>query len=503
MQQTKYALFCLIILFFNSNIQAQIVNTGSGSSAEPANNLNSVSENTITSTATIQNVNATENTDPYSVNNEFTPKSGSILTKPNAKGYYPLGYFSQTTFKQLSDDEKYTFARQMAQEYPIIDGHVDLPYRLVTKNFRLSKEFIDIPVESEEGDFDFVRAKKGGLDVPIMSIYIPASHQEDGTAKVFADSLINMVQGIIKAHPARFGAVERPYDITRNRRKGLVSLAMGMENGAPIMDSIENVKHFYDRGVRYITLTHSKDNQICDSSYDTTATWGGLSPFGEQVVKEMNRIGMLVDISHVSDSTFYDVMEIVDVPVIASHSSVRKFTPDFERNMNDEMLELLAENGGVIMINFGSTFLDGGLREQMEEKRAELIALLQEKELSPTDEEAKPIIEEFRKENFSLHADVELVVDHIDHVVELVGIDHVGLGSDFDGVGDTLPRGLENVEDYPNLVAALLKRGYEARDIRKICSGNFLRVWKRANEIAKMKQNDERMRKEIPNMKKN
>lgn len=470
----KLTTLLLLFIFINSFLSAQVATTGSGSSA-------------------INN---------YSVNDSLTIQPGSLLAKPDSNGYYPIGYLSKSTYQQLSKEDRNIFVRQIAQEYVIVDGHIDLPYRLVTKNFRLTKEFIDIPIQSEEGDFDYVRSKKGGLDVPFMSIYVPASHQQDGTAKSFADSLINMVKGIAKVHPARFGLVNRPYDIRKNRRKGLVSLAMGMENGAPLMDSIENVQYFYNRGVRYITLTHSKDNQICDSSYDTTATWGGLSPFGKKVVQEMNRVGMLVDISHISDDAFYDVMEIVEAPVIASHSSVRKFTPDFERNLNDEMLEIIAENGGVIMINFGSTFLDGNLREQYNEKRNELTQLLKEKGLSLADSTATPIIEQFRKENLSLHADVQLVADHIDHIVNLIGIDYVGLGSDFDGVGDTLPRGLENVENYPNLIKTLLDRGYEARDIKKICSDNFLRAWKGALSIAKQKQEDERKRKVIPDLSK-
>jgi membrane dipeptidase len=260
---------------------------------------------------------------------------------------------------------------------------------------------------------------------------------------------------------------------------------MGMENGAPIGNDLANVKYFYDRGIRYITLTHGKDNQICDSSYDTTRTWNGLSPFGEQVVKEMNRIGIMVDISHVSDSTFYDVVKLTKVPVIASHSSCRAFTPDFQRNMNDDMIKKLGENGGVIQINFGSSFLDSTVRAGNEINRKKLRSLLDENGLTAEDSLAKPIIEQFRKDNPSLYADVEIVADHIDHVVKLAGIDHVGIGSDFDGVGDSLPTGLKDVSQYPNLIYALLKRGYSEEDIAKICYKNVWRVWSAVEQAAK------------------
>lgn len=426
----------------------------------------------------------------HSVNNSFKLTKNSSLVKPDRTGKYPTNYFSLATYQKLNAAEKEIFARQMAQQFPIVDGHVDLPYRLVTKNFRLTKEFLQIPLQSENGDFDYVRARKGGLDAPIMSIYIPAARQEDGTAKVFADSLINMVQSIATAHPRYFKLVNQPAEVQQAMQAGAIGLLMGMENGAPMMNDVKNVQYFYDRGIRYVTLTHSKDNQICDSSYDTTGTWNGLSPFGEQIVREMNRVGMLVDISHVSDSAFYDVMRIVTAPAIASHSSLRKFTPGFERNMNDDMLQVLAKNGGVIMINFGSTFLDGNLLRRSEEQRAELMKLLADQGISLNDDdesddaEGKKIIETYRQNNPSLYADVALVADHIDHVVQLVGVDYVGLGSDFDGVGDTLPTGLKDVEAYPNLIKVLLDRGYSAGDIEKICSGNFMRVWQQANTTA-------------------
>ncbi len=205
---------------------------------------------------------------------------------------------------QLSDAELMKLADEIAHKYIITDGHVDLPYRLEIKNFKLEKEFLGIPIETDEGDFDYKRAKKGGLDAPFMSIYIPAKYQKTGGAKEFADELIDMVSGIAKAHPDKFEVAWTPKDVERQFKKGLISLPMGMENGAPIGNDLKNLTYFRKRGISYITLTHSKDNQICDSSYDDARTWNGLSPFGKEVVAEMNKVGIMIDVSHISDSTF-------------------------------------------------------------------------------------------------------------------------------------------------------------------------------------------------------
>ncbi|MBC6994764.1 dipeptidase [Neolewinella lacunae] len=384
----------------------------------------------------------------------------------------------------MTDAELRAHANELAHRYLITDGHVDLPYRLKVKNFRLDKEYLGIPIETSEGDFDYVRAVEGGLDAPFMSIYIPSGLQaEPGASPALADSLIAMVRGIAEAHPDKFRIATSPAELEQNFRDSVMSLPMGMENGSPIEDKIERVAEYHAKGIRYITLTHGKDNLICDSSYDTTRTHGGLSEFGREVVREMNRVGIMVDISHVSDSTFWQVVEMTDVPVIASHSSARKFTPGFERNMDDAMIKRLGEEGGVIQINFGSTFLDGKLRIRQDSLRGILQERLAAADLQYRDEAAKPLIEAFEKEFPTLYADVETVADHIDHVVALAGIDHVGLGSDFDGVGDSLPTGLKDVSDYPNLIYTLLKRGYSDDDIQKICSGNVLRVW-RAVEAA-------------------
>lgn len=372
-------------------------------------------------------------------------------------------------------------ADSLAQALIITDGHVDLPYWLVEKGImEVNQENGHLVIDAGEGDFDHKRAKEGGLDAPFMSIYIPAEYQEKEGAKELADSLINLVESITKTFPDKYALAGSPADVERNFHKGIISLPMGMENGAPIGDSLENVKYFFDRGIRYVTLTHSKDNQISDSSYDTARTHGGLSDFGRSVVSEMNKTGIMVDVSHISDSAFYDVMDVTNVPVIASHSSCRHFTPGFERNMSDELIKRLAENGGVIQINFGSNFLDSASMESRNRNREKLRNLLKEKGLSPEDSSAHDIMEKFYEENPYLYSDVYKVADHIDHVVKIAGIDYVGLGSDYDGVGDTLPRGLKDVSDFPNLIAVLLERGYSDEDIAKVCYKNVFRVW---NEV--------------------
>ena len=351
-------------------------------------------------------------------------------------------------------------------------------------SFRLEKEFLDVSKRTEGGDFDYVRSKEGGLDAPFMSIYIPAGYQKRGGATELADSLISMTERLTQTWPEKFAMAYSPDDVERNFAEGKVSLPMGMENGAPVENDLAMVEHFYKRGVRYITLTHSKDNKICDSSYDTTRTHKGLSAYGKEVVAEMNRVGIMVDISHVSDDTFWQVMELTKAPVIASHSSARKYTPGFERNMDDDMIKKLGEENGVIMINFGSSFLDGEYRARKSTYDEHVINWLADNELTRDDPKAKAYIDEYTKTN-DPWSNVAKVADHIDHVVALTGgTENVGFGSDFDGVGDSLPTGLKDVSQFPNLIFELLKRGYTEDDIANICYKNIFRVWRAVEAVA-------------------
>lgn len=387
-------------------------------------------------------------------------------------------------YTQMTDEERLKVAIEIAQSTIMVDGHVDLPYRMKVGGFTLQREVLDVSVRTPDGNFDFPRSREGGLDAPFMSIYIPAFNQQiPGASKALADSLILMTERLATSFPDKFAMAYSPAEVEANFAKGLVSLPMGMENGSGIEDDLSNVAYFYARGIRYITLTHGTDNLIGDASYDTTGTFQGLSEFGEQVVKEMNRVGIMVDLSHVSDNTFRDALAITKVPVIASHSSVRKFTPDFERNMSNELIEAMAKNGGVMMINFGGSFIDSAYAAGSGQVREHLVNWLAENNLSRSDSAAQAYILSYTADNNPFPT-VQRVADHFDHVKNLVGIDYLGLGSDFDGVGDSLPTGLKDVSMFPNLIAELLKRGYTREDIEKICYKNLFRVWKATEDFA-------------------
>ena len=374
-------------------------------------------------------------------------------------------------------------AHRLSQKIIITDGHVDLPYRMAKKGFMSRNSVEDVSIETV-GDFDYPKAKIGGLDAPFMSIYVPAAFQKSGGAKAFADSLIDMVGRLPQAFPNLFASAGSPSEVKGNFEKALISLPLGMENGAPIESDLANVKYFFDRGIRYITLTHSLDNDICDSSYDTSEdTWDGLSPFGEQVVQEMNKWGIMIDVSHISDKAFYDVMNLTQAPVIASHSSCRKFTPGFMRNMNDDMIKLLAKKGGVIQINFGSSFLSKTSQDQFSEIKTSLDEYRAAEGLSENDSTYVAYAAQYLID-MDPFEEIKTVADHIDHVVAIAGIDYVGLGSDFDGVGNSLPKGLKDVSMYPNLIYELLMRGYSDEDVEKICSQNVFRVWEETLSIA-------------------
>lgn len=342
----------------------------------------------------------------------------------------------------------------IAQGSLIVDSHIDTPYRIKAQ-LDSTGTYEDI-ASSTSYDFDYLRALSGGLNVPFFSIYLPAYSEDNGTSFELANELIDLMNSIIDANPDKFFMVDTSTYLGNLPGQNLVGIAYGMENGAALDGELENVKYFYERGIRYITLTHAKSNDISDSSYDLNKQWGGLSDFGKKLIPEMNKVGVIVDISHVSDAAFFQAIKISKTPVIASHSSLRYFTPNWERNVSDSMVKALAEKGGVLQINFGTNFLTN-----VNDKS---------KAYDPST---------------YIHADITDVVDHIDRVIELVGIDYVGIGSDYDGVGDTLPNGLKDVASYPNLIAEMQKRGYSINDIQKILGGNFVRVWREVEEYAR------------------
>lgn len=361
-------------------------------------------------------------------------------------------------------------AQRIAEKYLLTDTHIDVPYRL-------HSGWVDVTESAPDGQFDYPRAVKGGLNLPFMSIYTPAEMEKEGGSFELANQLIDSVEAMAARAPDKFMLVYSVNDAQKAMQSNRVGLAMGMENGSPIDHKIENIQFFADRGIRYITLAHGLSNQISDSSYDDNKHWGGLSPFGKDVIREMNRVGIMVDISHVSDDAFWQTLEITQVPVIASHSSARKFTPGFERNMSDEMIVALAKNGGVIQINWGSSFLTEKANGYSTAFWASRKAWAKENGFEADSSEVKNWSKEYKENNPYPYATMAETVGHFDHVIKLVGVDHVGIGSDFDGVGDSLPIGLKDVSEYPNLVAEFLRRGYTEEDIAKILGSNLLRVW--------------------------
>jgi membrane dipeptidase len=296
--------------------------------------------------------------------------------------------------------------------------------------------------------------------------------------------LIDGVEALVSRAPEKFALAHSTEAVKRNFANGKISLPMGMENGTPLEGKLENLKHFHQRGIRYITLAHSKSNHIADSSYDENRQWNGLSPFGRSVVTEMNRLGIMIDVSHLSDDAAQQAIELSAVPVIASHSSAQHFTPGWERNMNDGLIHMLAAKGGILQINFGSTFISAAANQWFATFDAARSAFMEEQNVTRDSEAVSTFTKDYREQTPFPYATLSDVLDHFDYVVKLAGIDHVGIGSDYDGVGDSLPIDLKSVADYPNLVRGLLERNYSEDDIRKVLGGNLMRVWKMTEDFA-------------------
>ncbi|WP_337872431.1 dipeptidase [Ignavibacterium sp.] len=368
-------------------------------------------------------------------------------------------------------------ANELAKEITIVDTHIDLPDWLYD-------EWFDVSVKSDYGEFDFERAIEGGLNVAYMSIYTSPNLEAQGKSKLKADSLIKLVEIMEQLWPDKFKIIKNVSEIKKLNQQEKILLALGMENGSPIEGSLDNLREFYSKGIRYITLAHYKSNHICDSANDPERKWNGLSPFGEEVVKEMNRLGIMIDVSHISDSTFYDILKLSKAPVIASHSCCRFFTPGFERNISDDMIIELAKSGGVAQIAFAGFFLREDINQKYLAGEEQIKEHLKNYNITPGTDSAWQYESQYWTENPVGSATVEDVANHIDHIVKLVGVDYVGIGSDFNGVGDHLPFGLEDVSKYPNLIYELLKRGYSENDIRKIFGENLIRVWEKVEEVS-------------------
>ncbi len=387
-----------------------------------------------------------------------------------------------SSFTAFADDSDIQAkADAMAHKYLITDTHIDVPYRI-------EEEWEDVTKATAKGDFDYPRAKKGGLDLPFMSIYTPSSLEGttgDGSKSwQVANRLIDSVEALVGRAPDKFMLVHNTAEAREAHQKGLIGLAMGMENGSPINSDLSNVQFFADRGISYITLAHGLSNHISDSSYDDNKHWKGLSPFGEKVVAEMNRVGVMVDVSHISDDAFYAVIKLSKTPVIASHSTPRHFTPGFERNMDDDMIKALAKNGGVIQINFGSTFVTQAAADWSDAMKKAVTAFMEENALEADSAEVKEFAKNYTAANPKRFATMDELMATFQHVMDLVGPQFVGIGSDYDGVGDSLPEGAKDVSTYPAIIAEMLKRGYSEDVIEGILGGNLMRVWGQVEDYA-------------------
>jgi membrane dipeptidase len=369
-------------------------------------------------------------------------------------------------------------ALRIHREAIVVDGHNDLPWELRRKS-NLGFETIDIAKPQPRLHTDIPRLRAGGVGAQFWSVYVPATTMKTGTAVKTTLEQIDVVHRMIRRYPDTFMLALSVDDILRARKEGKIASFIGIEGGHSIDNSLGVLRMMYALGVRYMTLTHSASLDWAESSTDE-ASGKGLSEFGEQVVAEMNRLGMLVDISHVSPATMKDALRVTRAPVIASHSSARALA-DHPRNVPDDVLKLIARNGGVVMINFFPGFIlpEGAraLREMFQVERR-LRAQYQD------DKQYEEALREWLKEHPTPRGSVHTVVDHIEHVIKVAGIDHVGLGSDFDGI-TAVPEQLEDVSKYPVITQVLLDRGYTAEQIHKVLGGNLLRAFRRAEEVAR------------------
>lgn len=367
-------------------------------------------------------------------------------------------------------------ARKLAQDAVIVDTHIDAPTELM-------KTWVDLGT-AQSREFDFPKARAGGLDVAFMSIYTSPGQDDNGSAWTVANHMIDAVESLALRHPDKFALLRSPQDVERLRRGDRVLLPLGMENGAPIGDDLGKLSFFFGRGVRYITLAHSANNRIADSSYAQEKKWNGLSPFGREVVAEMNRLGMMIDVSHLSDAAVAQSVELSRAPVVATHSALRHFTPGFERNLSDELAKAIAAKGGVIQIPFGNAFVDPASAAKTQAYFVAYAAFERDRNSGKTTQTVSEFDEAWDRDHPPLAVKIEAVLDQIDYGVKLAGIDHIGIGSDFDGVSGALPEGLKTVADFPNLIAGLQARGYSDADIRKILGGNLLRMWRQVETTA-------------------
>jgi membrane dipeptidase len=368
-------------------------------------------------------------------------------------------------------------ARALHKDSLVVDGHNDLPWQFREKK-DLSFLTLDISRLQKTIHTDIPRLREGGVGAQFWAAFVPTSTRKDHSAIRMTLEQIDVIHRFVKAYPDAFEFARTADDIVRIRKAGKVASLIGVEGGHSIDDSLGVLRCYYDLGVRYMTLTHSENTDWADSATDTPKS-NGLSPFGEEVVHEMNRLGMMVDISHVSADTMRHVLRVTKVPVIFSHSSAFA-KAEHPRNVPDDVLKQMPTNGGIVMVNFYSGFIvpeAARLRKQMFETAREM------KKKYPDEKEFQVAMDEYRKANPIPRGSIHDVVDHIEHIIKVAGIDHVGLGSDFDGI-DSTPEQLEDVSKYPYITQELLNRGYKPDQIRKVLGENFMRVFREVEKAA-------------------
>jgi len=386
------------------------------------------------------------------------------------------------TDKKMNHDNQNISATETAASDPlsihrraiVIDMHVDTAQRLLD-------EHVDIEQQLGDGHFDAVRAKAGGLDAQFFSIWVEPQLFGGGGPKAVkrADDQIAAIRALAEQHPETWTLASSAAEVRRATAEGKIAALMGLEGGYAIDERLENVKRYYDLGVRYMSPAWSVSTSWAGSSGDDVGATRGLNEFGMNVVREMNRLGMMVDVSHVSDPTFWDIVHTSTAPVVATHSACRAIA-DVPRNLTDDMIRALAQTGGVVNVIFYPEHLEPGWSQKKKQVDAEIASMVQQaSDAEPGDAAQKKLARDrVRQREYAKRlppVKVARIVDHIDHIVKLVGVDHVGIGSDFDGVQITTSD-LATVADLPNLTKELLRRGYTESDIDKILGGNMLRV---------------------------
>ena len=369
-------------------------------------------------------------------------------------------------------------ALRIQRESPLIDGHNDLPWKLRNNAASdLSKMDFRGPLPALHTDLP--RLKAGGVGGVFFAAYIPYSAAERGIAAHMTIEQIDLIHRMVE-HAPELEFARTADDAVRIHRQGKIAAMIGIESGHAIEDSLALLRQFYDLGARYMTLTHTETINWADAA-GSDARHGGLTLFGEEVVREMNRIGMMVDLSHVSDDTMRDALRVTEAPVIFSHSSARALAGDQPRDVPDDVLKLVHPNGGVVMINFFSGYL---LPNPPGQESPLAVRRRLEKQFPDNEDARRAAWRQWMKEHPIPRGDVATVANHIDHVVKVAGIDNVGLGSDYDGIS-VVPEGMDDVSCFPNLTAELLRRGYSESDVKKILGGNVLRVMRQVEAVAR------------------